>query len=246
VQLTVHVATRRSRTHLENQDRAVVGASVVTTTAGIERREVHSPTILAVLDGLGGHAAGEVASDLVAQLLAVAEPPATAEAIDRLVQRADHVVHEAAARHAGRHGMGTTLAMLSLGPEGGTVANVGDSSVWWLDDGALIELSVPDRVNGGILQCLGGHTGSPVTPHVREVDLHPGDRLLLASDGLTDVVTTESIAALLRGDADYAAERLLSTVAAAGPPDDFTIVIADVTDVVSPPRSRPLRARRRG
>jgi hypothetical protein len=69
VHVTVHVCTRRSRAHDVNQDRAVVGRDVVASAPEVRRSELPPPVVVAVLDGLGGHAAGEVASDLAAQMI---------------------------------------------------------------------------------------------------------------------------------------------------------------------------------
>lgn len=229
MQVTIHLCTRRSRSHTTNQDRAVVGRDVVASAPEVERTRLDAPALIAVLDGLGGHAAGEVASDLAARTIAGAEIPLEEDDAAQLLREADAVVFAAADDDDSRTGMGTTAALLTVDGDGGaTVANVGDSSVWRIRDGSLDLLSIPDRVRGGILQCLGGHPGSPIEPHVRHLELAPGDRLLLASDGLTDVLPATSIADALREQAGPAAAHLLESVVAAGPPDDVTIVIVDI------------------
>jgi PPM family protein phosphatase len=229
VQVTVHVCTRRSRAHDVNQDRAVVGRDVVASAPEVRRSELPPPVVVAVLDGLGGHAAGEVASDLAAQMISQAELPIEAGEIEQLLRDADAALFAAAQGDRDRSGMGTTAALLALDDGGSaTIANVGDSSVWRVGDGGLDLLSIPDRVRGGILQCLGGHEGSQIHPHIRHLEVEPGDRLLLASDGLTDVVSSAAIHHALRGDAGTAAEQLLASVTAAGPPDDVTIVVVDI------------------
>jgi PPM family protein phosphatase len=229
VQVTVHVCTHRSRSHQVNQDRAVVGREVVASAREVERVSLDTPTLLAVLDGLGGHAAGEVASELAARTIASAPTPLDEDATARLLHEANAVIFAAVDGDDDRIGMGTTAAVLAVDGDGNAmVGNVGDSSVWRVRDGELDLLSIPDRVRGGILQCLGGHAGSGIEPHVRLLELAPGDRLLLASDGLTDVLPTASIADALREDAGPAAMHLLESVIATGPPDDVTIMVVDV------------------
>ena len=88
-------------------------------------------------------------------------------------------------------------------------------------------LTTSDRIGGSqIAQCLGAHEG--VAPHVQTADLEPGERLLLASDGLTDVVPETLLEQVLAGPGDEAVQHLLERVEAARVPDDVTIVLAEV------------------
>jgi hypothetical protein len=112
----------------------------------------------------------------------------------------------------------------------GRAANVGDSTVWLQRGDHIEELSVSDRwSNGGVLQCLGANDDG-VVPHVRSLDLGPGDRLLVATDGLTDVLPSDLLHHVLTGDARRGAERLLELVEQAGVPDDLTFLVADLRD----------------
>jgi PPM family protein phosphatase len=229
VQLDVWVATRRSLAHTTNEDRAVVGEEVFADTPIVEHRELTAPTLLSALDGLGGHAAGDVASELAAKLLAASEVPRDEDGAAELLRLADRTLHDAMRSDPQRDGMGATVAMVAIDGDGAVAANVGDASAWRLRDGTLETLSVTDRMGrSGVLQCLGAHDG--VTPHVRQVDLVPGDRLLLASDGLTDVVPAEVLQVHLDERVEEAAQELLTIVEQARLPDDVVIVVAEVRE----------------
>jgi PPM family protein phosphatase len=229
MQTDVWAITRRSLAHRVNEDRAVVGEAVFDATRTAEHRRVASPTVLAVLDGVGGHAAGDVASDLAAKLLAGADVPQDEEDAAALLKLADRTLHDAMRADPSLSGMGATVAMLALDGGDAIVANVGDSSVWHLSGGHLASLAVSDRVGrSGIAQCLGA--GSGVSPHVSRISLQAGDRLLLASDGLTDVVPAEVTRSLLADDVRTAADRLLILVEQAQLPDDVSIVVAEVAE----------------
>jgi PPM family protein phosphatase len=226
VQLEVWIATRRSLAHTANEDRAVVGEEVIAEAPEVERRSLIAPTLLAAIDGLGGHQAGDVASELAARLLAGADVPTDGDAAAQLLELADRTLHDAMRADPRCEGMGATVAMVAVTDDGAVAANAGDASAWRLRDGALEVLSVTDRMGGsGVLQCLGANHG--ITPHVRDLTLAAGDRLLLASDGLTDVVPEDVLARELDEDVEGAAQRLLTLVEKARLPDDVTIVIAE-------------------
>jgi PPM family protein phosphatase len=226
VELEVWVATRRSLKHTENEDRAVVGEEVIDDASVVEHRTLTTPALLAAVDGLGGHTSGHVASDLAAKLLAASDIPHDEEAATELLQLADRTLHDAMRNEPRYEGMGATVAMLAINGSGAVVANAGDSSAWRLRQGKLEALSVTDRMGAsGVLQCLGAHEG--VSPHVRQVTIEDGDRLLLASDGLTDVVPHEVIESYLEADVSGAAQQMLTLVEKARLPDDVTIVIAE-------------------
>jgi PPM family protein phosphatase len=230
VQLEVWIATRRSLAHTENEDRAVIGAEVISDASVVEHRSLSSPALLAALDGLGGHTAGDVASELAGRLLASAEVPRDEAAAADLLELADRTLHDAMRAEPSRTGMGATVAMVAVNGEEAVAANAGDASAWRLREGKLEALSVTDRMGGsGVLQCLGAHDG--ITPHVRQVSIEPGDRLLLASDGLTDVVPHEVLERCLGEEIDDAAQRLLTLVERARLPDDVTIVVAEAQAV---------------
>jgi PPM family protein phosphatase len=226
VQLEIWVATRRSLAHTANEDRAVVGGEVIADASVVQHRSLSTPALIAALDGLGGHTSGDVASELAGRLLAAADVPGDEEAAADLLQLADRTLHDAMRADPSRDGMGATVAMVAVTGAGAVAANAGDASAWRLRGGRLEALSVTDRMgSSGVLQCLGAHDG--ITPHVRQLTLEPGDRLLLASDGLTDVVPHEVLEQYLGQGVEDVAQRLLTLVEKARLPDDVTILIAE-------------------
>lgn len=230
MQARVHACTVRSRAHERNEDRAVVGDAVLASTTEVERTDVTGPALVAVLDGLGGHPAGDVASEYAGRLLAEAAFPADESGTGQLLQQADVALQDAMRDVPERFGMGTTVAVLALEADGhAMVASVGDSSVWHLaGDERLARLTVSDRDEGSrIRQCLGAGGEHLVEPHTDRVRVAAGERFLLATDGLTDVVPPEHIEAALRDDVEHAAEKLFSQVDEAGRPDDVTIVVVE-------------------
>lgn len=227
---SVYACTRLGGDHTANQDRALVDATVLERTDGVTLTDLAAPTVLGVFDGLGGHAAGDVASELAARTVSDAALPADEAELAQLLHRADQVLMDAMREAPDRNGMGTTAALLVFPDDAGTplTANVGDSTIWRLRDDGFEELSTSDRwLSSGVLQCLGA-TGEGIAPHVRRVELLPGDRVLVATDGLTDVVPPRVLGTTLQGDVREAAERLLAMVDEAGFPDDLTFVIVDV------------------
>lgn len=150
-----------------------------------------------------------------------------------VLARADRLLQDAARVEPERAGMATTAAVLVLADDRGRVlvGNVGDSSVSRLGPDGLRAVSVSDRGTGhAIRQSLGGRGHPGPTPHVDALEMGVGDRLLLATDGLTDVIGAEAIEATLRDERREPAARLLRMVEAAGAPDDVALVVADVVD----------------
>jgi protein phosphatase len=206
--------------------------------------------LLAVADGMGGHNAGEVASEIaletfvaeVGDRLADVEP---AVALENAVLVADDAVREAAADDPDRDGMGTTLVAGLVGPEETTVVNVGDSRAYRVDDARIEQVSVDhslvqDLVDAGeinpgeadshhqrnvISQALGAQDS--IDPDTFTVDLDPGETLLCCSDGLTEEVDDATIRDVLaREDSlSAAAETLVSTANANGGSDNVSVVL---------------------
>lgn len=227
MELDVWIATRASLTHTENEDRAVAGDEVFVDISGVEHRRLQLPSLLAAVDGLGGHAGGNVASQVAAKLFAAADAPTDEGAATSLLQLADRTLHDAMQSDPHLHGMGATVAMTSVLDGTLIAANAGDSTAWRYRDGRLEPLTVSDRLVGSqISQCLGA--SHDLAPHVRTSDLRPGERLLLASDGLTDVVPETVLEQLLAGSAEDAITQLLERVEQARVPDDVTIVLAEL------------------
>ncbi|MCV7333326.1 serine/threonine-protein phosphatase [Mycobacterium cookii] len=208
--------------------------------------------LLALADGMGGHAAGEVASQLVIAALAHLDDD---EPGGDLLAKLESAVHSGNSAIAAQvemepdlEGMGTTLtAILFAGNRIGMV-HIGDSRGYLLRDGELTQITKDDTfvqtlVDEGritkeeahshpqrslIMRALTGHEVEP-TLTMREVRL--GDRYLLCSDGLSDPVSDETIQDALKiPDVTESADRLIELALRGGGPDNVTVVVADVVD----------------
>lgn len=219
-----------------------------TTNVGRQRRrneDAHlvdlARGLLVVADGMGGHPAGDVASaiavertdqDLVA--LAADDPHTGRMRTIGAAVRAAHVdVRSAAEEDPGKRGMGTTLVIAHIDEVARllTLANVGDSRAYLLRDGKARQLTTDDVWSGVFGRTLTQAIGASeaVDPEVIEVEIEPGDRLLLCTDGLTDELAEERIGELLRTpDLDEAGEALVAAALAAGGHDNVTVVLAEI------------------
>ena len=201
---------------------------------------------------MGGHAAGEVASQLVIAALAHLDDD---EPGGDLLSELNSAVHEGNAAIAAHveadpelDGMGTTLtAILFAGNRLGLV-HIGDSRGYLLRDGELNQITKDDTfvqtlVDEGRITAEEAHshpqrslimralTGHEVEPTLIMREAHVGDRYLLCSDGLSDPVSHETILdALQIPDVAESADRLIEMALRGGGPDNVTVVVADVVD----------------
>jgi serine/threonine protein phosphatase PrpC len=179
-----------------------------------------------VADGMGGHAAGEVASRLATETvvdqleaagLPLREPEPTRRALIAAVRQANRAILDEAGRNSDLHGMGTTLTALALlaGGHRACLAHVGDSRAYRLRNGRLTQLTadhtwVREQVQLGRLTPAEARTHEAASvltralgtypepdPDVTATDILTGDTLLLCSDGLTTVLDDGAIAAIL-------------------------------------------------
>ena len=184
--------------------------------------------VLAVLDGLGGHPAGEVASDVAVESLRASAPKA-ATSVEELVA-AVHAAHDAvvaaAREEPDREDMATTVVVATLGDGTAAVAHVGDSRAYLLDpDGGFRQVTRDHGMGGYITQALGLDRG--VTPDVAEVPTPPGSRLLLCTDGLSNMLPADAIRDLLAaGDAQQACDGLVEAALDRGGIDNVTVIVA--------------------
>jgi serine/threonine protein phosphatase PrpC len=186
-----------------------------------------------VADGIGGHAGGEVASRLVVELLRpVMSMLSDRHAVAQALTAASSGLFDTMDRYPGLKGMGTTIAGVILQRDRALVFNVGDSRIYLFQDGRLEQVSEDHAVDGHTLtQCLGGlHGPRQIDPHVQKVPLPAGAKLLLCSDGLTDMVADEEIAAILGSDDPDHASLLLQAALEEGGPDNVTLAVLVVTD----------------
>lgn len=217
--------------------------------SGNEDAFLLAPPLFAVADGMGGHLAGEVASSLAIEtLLASAPRTSDAKALARAVHQANEAVIQAAKEGRGRQGMGTTLTAVMLDGTRIAVAHVGDSRAYLLHFGRLQQLTndhslVADLVRLGqltpeearthpnrsvITRALGSDRNMLVDAF--ELEAAPGDRLLIASDGLTSMVSDEMIERILATaptPAD-AVDALIDAALDAGGTDNVTVIVTDI------------------
>ena len=185
--------------------------------------------VLAVCDGLGGHPCGDIASAAAVESLRLSAPKAAVSADDLLA--ALHTAHDAVLAAAGedpqeRTGMATTAVVATVGDGTVRVAHVGDSRAYLLDGEGQIEQVTRDHGMGGyITQALGLDRG--VEPDLVELETPAGSRLLLCSDGLSNMVDEAGIGSLLgEGDAQQACDALVEAALAAGGIDNVTVIVA--------------------
>ena len=210
------------------------------------------PRLLAIADGMGGHAAGEVASKIVIGTL---EPLDEDRRMDDLMRslrdavvEANHRIADAVQQKGELEGMGTTLTALRfLGSQVGLV-HVGDSRAYLMRGSQLTQITHDDTyvqylVDSGKLTpdeakdhprksvILRALLGTDVEPDVSIREARPGDRYLLCSDGLSDVVSAETIADTLHiEDPQECADRLVELALRGGGPDNVTVIVADVVN----------------
>ncbi|HEX6271393.1 MAG TPA: Stp1/IreP family PP2C-type Ser/Thr phosphatase [Polyangiaceae bacterium] len=241
--------TRRSRTLLES-DR--------------EQRVGEWGSVMGVCDGMGGAAAGEIASqlavDIIFERLIQGDPPTERDALARRLVRAVEdagirIFNEARADRT-RRGMGTTATIAALVDARLFVAQVGDSRAYILRGDRLVQVSrdqslVNQLIEAGqlteeeaetfehnniILQALG--TAETVQVDLTYVDLKRGDRLLLCSDGLSGMVRAEELREVLMTQRDPldACKELTDRANRAGGHDNITVIVADFDGTGLPPK----------
>jgi protein phosphatase len=220
------------------------------------------PRLLVVADGMGGHVGGDVASSVaVATLASLDEDPPGADLLDRLggaVRSANEALREMVSNDPTLEGMGTTVtALLRAGSRFGLV-HIGDSRCYLLREGELVQVThdhtfVQRLVDEGritaeeashhpqrslLIRALDGRGDVELDLSIREA--RAGDRYLLCSDGLSGVVSEETIRETLgEGDPDAVADALVQLALRGGGPDNITVVVADVVDVEDLPSDIP-------
>ena len=208
--------------------------------------------LLAVADGMGGHAAGEVAS--AAAIAALEQLDAAGvdagdprEALREAMDEANDTLREMVYADNDLEGMGTTVTAVLTDGDYTWLAHVGDSRAYLFREGALRQVTrdhtfVQQLVDEGrlapeevashpqrnlITRVLDGREGLELD--LDRLDVQPGDRLLLCSDGLTGVVSDDTIADALRAPTpDDAVRHLLDLALRAGAPDNVTCIVADL------------------
>ena len=225
---------------------------------GNEDGALTHPQLIAVADGMGGHAGGEVASSVAINTLAEIAPTFTSENIDvdsasdlylNSLHTIDAQIRAVANDEPALSGMGTTLTSLFISGTEVSLLHIGDSRAYRLRGNTLEQLSADHTVlqellDKGVIseseaqvhpqrsmltQALMGEGNLEPSLHVFEGKVQ--DRYLLCSDGLSGVLTEKEIKALIKGkDAAEAVDALIDATYINGAPDNVTIVIADIVE----------------
>jgi protein phosphatase len=208
-----------------------------------------------VADGMGGHAAGEVASEMAVQIvereLSTVSDLAdrgVRDHVDATLRRANQLIHERTITEVDKQGMGTTASVLLVSVDRYVIGQVGDSRVYLLRDGSLHQLTkdhsyVQEQVDAGLLtqeqaryhpysnvitRCVGA---SPeVEPDVYQGEVSVGDIFLVASDGLTGMVDDRRLQVLLgsRATPERKVTALVQEANGRGGLDNITAIVVQV------------------
>ncbi len=208
------------------------------------------PPLYVVCDGMGGHAAGEVASEIAVRVITERAPQhADAEALGQAVEEANLAIIRAAHEGRGKEGMGTTCTAAILEGERLVLAQVGDSRAYLLHHGRLQQVTrdhslVADLVDAGqitpaearihpqrsiITRALGSDPRTQ--PDLFEINVEAGDRLLLCPDGLSTMLEDNEIQTILdrNRDPQRCAAQLVNEAIRAGGYDNVTVIVVDIS-----------------
>jgi serine/threonine protein phosphatase PrpC len=223
--VATHVGYRRKR----NEDSFLLGANIAV-----------------IADGMGGHVAGDIASQTA---IAAAQAFDEKRAPERLPQTLGQAVHAASRAIQQRvtanpelGGMGTTLVAIMWSGSHYALASIGDSRAYLFRDGTLTQLTddhlysrlmagservpnLPDKLSRFLDGRVDGRS-----PDIASLDVQPGDRLLLCSDGLSSYVPHETVQTIIAaGDApSRTVDQLVQAALEAGGEDNVTVIVLDV------------------
>lgn len=209
------------------------------------------PNLFIVADGMGGHKAGDTASRFTVETItallseAIGEDPITA--ISNSIKEVNTRLIDKASESEDYNGMGTTLVVASVFNNVLRVANVGDSRLYVIDDD-IIQITrdhslVEEMVLAGqlsrseartharknvITRAIGGEAN--VEPEMFSVDMKPGEKILMCSDGLTNMVEDSEIMRIVRNSAtvEQAAKKLVEVANSNGGKDNISVVLIEL------------------
>jgi serine/threonine protein phosphatase PrpC len=210
------------------------------------------PRLLAVADGMGGHAAGDVASKVVISALEHLDDDAPSgdmlQALRQAVFEGSEHLREVIRESPQLEGMGTTLTAILFAGGRLALCHVGDSRAYLVRDGQLSQITHDDTfvqtlIDDGRITAeeanshpqrsllLRALNGQEVEPDLSMREARDGDRYLLCSDGLSGVVSEETLAEALKDpDPQSTADRLIELALRSGGPDNITVIVADVVE----------------
>jgi protein phosphatase len=217
--------------------------------------------LFVVADGMGGHAAGEVASEMAVQIVArhllsltsVLEQNA-AEKLAQAMRDANRAIYDRMLAEVDKQGMGTTASVLVVSDNQFLIGQIGDSRIYLLRDGALTQLTkdhsyVQEQVDAGLLtpeqaryhpysnvitRCVGA--SETVEADIYAGEMKPGDVYLLASDGLTGMVDDRRLQQMLlaRSGPGRIVDALIAEANGRGGLDNITAIVIQVVGVDTP------------
>lgn len=211
--------------------------------------------VFVVADGMGGHAAGEVASEMAVQIvarhlltLASTQDDGAADLVSKSLQEANRAIYERMLSETDKQGMGTTASVMVLSDSGYLIGQIGDSRVYLLRDGALIQITkdhsyVQEQVDAGLLtpeqaryhpysnvitRCVGA--SDEVEADIYTGHARVGDVFLLCSDGLTGMVDDRRLQQLLlaRSGPGRIVDSLIAEANGRGGLDNITAIVIQV------------------
>jgi serine/threonine protein phosphatase PrpC len=210
------------------------------------------PRLLAVADGMGGHAAGDVASKVVIAALEHLDDDAPSgdmlQSMRQAVFEGSEHLREVIRESPQLEGMGTTLTAILFAGGRLALCHVGDSRAYLMRDGQMSQITHDDTfvqtlIDDGRITAEEANThpqrslllralnGQDVEPDLSMREAREGDRYLLCSDGLSGVVSEETLAEALKDpDPQSTADRLIELALRSGGPDNVTVIVADVID----------------
>jgi protein phosphatase len=228
---------------------------------GNEDSAYAGPNLLVIADGMGGHAAGEVASAVAVAAIApldhqnLQDSAQMLSALADAVAAASNTLHDMTLADPSTEGMGTTLTALLWSGAQVAMCHIGDSRAYLLRDGDFFQITrdhtlVQSLVDEGrlspaaaathpqrslVMRALQSSTDAEPDLGMREAMI--GDRYLLCSDGLSDVVTEQTLHKTLvsYSDPEQAVLQLIDLAIRSGGPDNITCIVADVVDTVTGP-----------
>jgi serine/threonine protein phosphatase PrpC len=217
--------------------------------------------VFVVADGMGGHAAGEVASEMAVQIVArnlltltTVVEPASREKLAQAMRDANRAIYDRMLAEVDKQGMGTTASVLVVSDDQFLIGQIGDSRIYLLRDGALSQLTkdhsyVQEQVDAGLLtpeqaryhpysnvitRCVGA--SEAVEADIYSGEMKPGDVFLLASDGLTGMVDDRRLQQMLlaRSGPGRIVDALIAEANGRGGLDNITAIVIQVVAVEGP------------
>ncbi|MBQ3392107.1 MAG: Stp1/IreP family PP2C-type Ser/Thr phosphatase [Lachnospiraceae bacterium] len=209
------------------------------------------PNLYIVADGMGGHQAGDYASrcavEAVVSFIEESKEENPGRLLEEAFQKANAVVIEAGSAHREYYGMGTTMVAAVILGDDVIAANVGDSRLYMFNEREIRQVTrdhslVEEMVKAGTISRKQARTHPEKNVITRAIGaedqlrvdlfrfpLRPGEKILMCTDGLTNMLTDEEILQILSGRTDYdeAAQALVESANRAGGKDNITVLIAD-------------------